>query len=218
MAIPRAAAVAELGWSPPDELDYAGFRARLDVATRWYRALGYEFATTEFRAPEPVAEFFRRSQQLETCTDRLVLNAEDDAPLDGERAVFLIDILNPCWIYRDVDLAQVAAIVATVGQLPFNFQIGAERASIELREPRTPDGELEVRLEGCTGELLAALPLQPAIASAGVTTLPRAVLESRPGRHDLCFSFTSDAVDPMWAIDSIELVRRERADTALARQ
>ena len=66
----------------------------------------------------------RYSQDLELCSNRIALNLEDDAPLTGPRAVFLVDIMNPCWIYRRADLTGVSAIEAGVGQVPFNFQIG----------------------------------------------------------------------------------------------
>ena len=38
------------------------------------------------------------------------------------RAVFSVDIQNPCWIYRGVDFDRVHSAVAAVGQLPFNFR------------------------------------------------------------------------------------------------
>jgi hexosaminidase len=206
MAVPRAAALAELGWSPPERLDFKGFRTRLESATGWYRALGYGFADTAFRAPPPVPARRRRSQELRTCSDKLVLNLEDDAPVHGERAVFLVDIMDPCWIFENANLSGITSIVATVGQFPFNFQIGKDRDAIRLRPPRSPEGELEIRIDGCTGELLAALPLAPAAGQTGVTRLPAATVAEHSGEHDLCLAFTGRGIDPMWAIESIELV------------
>ena len=40
MTWPRAAAVAELGWSPLERRDYADFRSRVAAATKWYRKVG----------------------------------------------------------------------------------------------------------------------------------------------------------------------------------
>ena len=82
---------------------------------------------------------------------------------------------------------------------------------------RRPEGELEMRLDGCDGELIASLPLAPAVASDAVTRLPPAAIQPRAGTHDLCLTFTGRGIDPMWAIDSIELARREYADDALSR-
>ncbi|HMN47265.1 MAG TPA: hypothetical protein PKE27_21990, partial [Povalibacter sp.] len=67
-------------------------------------------------------------------------------------------------------------------------------------------GELEVRLDSCEGEKLATLPLAPAVSSDTVTALPPAKIASRVGQHDLCFIFTRKSVDPIWVIDSIELI------------
>jgi hexosaminidase len=208
MAFPRAAAVAEVGWSPAGRLDYADFRRRVEAARSWYDAIGLKAADTAFGAADPTMPKRRRSQELRTCADKLVLNLEDDAPLRGPRAVFLVDIMQPCWIFERADLTGVTRIAATVGQFPFNFQIGRDRDAIHLRPPSTEEGELEIRLGGCEGELIASLPLAPAIANDGVTRLPSATIQPRTGPHDLCMTFTGRSIDPMWAIDSIELESR----------
>jgi hexosaminidase len=276
MAFPRAAAVAELGWSQPQAHDWADFSRRLAPWAARYRALGVKASDTgdevkveasldrpsntaivtlstrsafgdlrytlDGAAPTPASPRYSRplvvdlpanlqaaafdgdrllaapvvrrldplslrrkaSQELKTCSNKLVISLEDDAPLTGDRATFLIDIMNPCWIYPDADLTGIASITAAVGQVPFNFQIGADRAKIALRPPATPQGELEVRLDSCDGERIATLPLAPAAASPAVTELT-GVLPAREGRHDLCLTFTGRSIDPMWAIDWLQL-------------
>ncbi len=206
MAVPRAAAIAEIGWSPPGRLDFADFRGRLDTAIAWYRALGFGYADTEFRAEPAPPPRLRHSQQLKTCNEKLVLNLEDDAPLHGERAVFLVDILEPCWIFEGAELSGITSIAATVGQFPFNFQIGKDRDAIRLRAPRGADGELEVRVDGCEAPPIAVMPLGPAVGNMGVTRLPAAAITPHAGTYDLCFTFTGGTIDPMWAIESIELM------------
>ena len=152
------------------------------------------------------AEAARRrvSQQLRLCAGKLPLDLEDDAPFEGPRAVFLIDIMDPCWIYPQADLTGVSTLTVNVGQVPFNFQIGADRARIPLHPPRAPSGELEVRLDSCSGPVIAAPSLESAIHSTGVTTLTAGIGPQRGG-HDLCFLFTSRSVDPMWAINWVQL-------------
>jgi hexosaminidase len=140
---------------------------------------------------------------MKSCGEKLTLNLEDDAPAKGERAVFLTDILNPCWIYEGADLTGVVRIEAAVGQLPFNFQIGEDIEKIVFRPPATPEGELEVRA-GCEGPVLVALPLAPAARSNGVSVLSAPI--AGQGRQDLCFTFTQKGPDPMWAIDRVTLV------------
>jgi hexosaminidase len=204
MMFPRAAAIAELGWSPADRIDWQSFSARLPDQLARYRALGVRFA----EAPESVAEQpgRRSSHQLESCSQKILLSLEDDAPLQGERAVFLVDIMNPCWMYRAADLSEVGAIAASVGQVPFNFQIGDDIKKIPLRKPQSPAGELEVRIDGCEGEKIATLPLAPAVKSHAVTELPPVAVAKRTGPHDLCFTFTQAAVDPLWVLDAVQLV------------
>jgi hexosaminidase len=210
MTWPRAAALAELGWSPAERRDFADFQRRLPLEFGRYRALGIHFSETVFRAPRTVGPWERHmSQDLTTCTDKLVLNLEDDAPLQGPRAVFLIDIENPCWMLRVADLSRATRLTAAVGQVPFNFQIGRDIEAIRLRAPRTPAGELEVRVDGCEGEPLAVLPLAPAAGNDAVTVLPPVVLPpavlSLQGAHTLCFTFTQRTLDPLWAIDWVQL-------------
>jgi hexosaminidase len=207
MSFPRAAALAEVGWSQPQRLDWSDFRRRLPAEFERYRALGLAYSDDVFAPPRRVGPYDRHfSQDLKTCTDKLVLSLEDDAPIEGERAVFLIDIMNPCWILPAADLTRVSALRAAVGQIPFNFQIGKDIEAIKLNPPRTPAGELEVRLDGCEGAPLAVLSLEPAADNDAVTVLPAVPLSHLTGQHDLCLRFTQRTLDPMWAIDWVQLL------------
>ena len=145
------------------------------------------------------------SQDLRTCSDKVVLNLEDDAPRNGPRAVFLVDIENPCWLLPGADLTHAATLTAAVGQLPFNFQIGHDRDAIRLDTPRTAAGELEVRIDGCEGQPVAVLPLAPAADNDAVTILPAVPLPQFSGTHPLCLSFAQHGLDPLWAIDWVQL-------------
>jgi hexosaminidase len=91
-----------------------------------------------------------------------------------------------------------------VTRLPFNFQLGADAAKIALEAPKTPAGELEVRTGGCTGALVAVLPLARAAASDGVTVLG-GELPALGGRQDLCLTFTERKLDPMWVVGWVEV-------------
>jgi hexosaminidase len=206
MTWPRAAALAEVGWSPAARLDWPDFLQRLPAEFARLRLLGIHYSDDVFAPQRTVGPSERHmSQDLKTCTDRLVLSLEDDAPIEGARAVFLIDIMNPCWILPGADLSHAATLSAAVGQVPFNFQIGKDVEAIKLNPPRTLQGELEVRLDGCEGEPIAVLPLAPAADNDAVTVLPAVPLTGSPGPHDLCFRFTQGALDPLWAIDWVQL-------------
>lgn len=277
MAFPRAAALAEVAWSPVQGKDFADFARREAVELDRDHALGFASADSAYvpqlradtdgpgrarvelsnqigfgqirytldgseptprspafaaavETPAPVrlrARTFdgdravgsaldrrldaesldtRASQELKTCADKVTLNLEDDGPARGPRAVYLVDIVNPCWIWPKAELDGVRAITAAVGQLPFNFQFGDTPEAPKLRLPATADGELEVRADGCGGTPIAVLPLAPAVANPGVTILPSAPIRPLGGRHDLCFTFTGRGPDPLWAIDRVRLV------------
>ncbi|MGN6452092.1 MAG: beta-N-acetylhexosaminidase [Steroidobacteraceae bacterium] len=206
MSWPRAAALAEIGWSAAERRDYADFVRRLPFEFDRYRALGIAFSADVFAPPRVLGPWDQHmSQDLATCTDKDVLNLEDDAPLKGPRAVFLIDIENPCWMLPAAALTGARKLTAAVGQVPFNFQIGHDIEAIQLRPPRTPAGELEVRLDSCEAEPLAVLPLAAAAGNDAVTVLPSVELPALHGTHTLCFSFTQRGLDPMWAIDWVQL-------------
>jgi hexosaminidase len=204
MIFPRAAAIAEVGWSPAARIDWQSFSARMPAQLARYQSLGVGFA----RASAPAVERpgHRTSHELESCSRKILLSLEDDAPVQGDRAVFLVDLMNPCWIYRAADLSEIGGIAASVGQVPFNFQIGDDVKKIPLRKPHTAAGELEVRIDGCEGEKIATLPLAPAVKNHAVTELPPAAIATRTGPHDLCFMFTQAAVDPLWVLDAVQLV------------
>lgn len=146
----------------------------------------------------------RLSSQLKLCTDKVPLTMIDDAPVDlAKRPMMFVDVLNPCWIWEGADLAKGAAFSARISQIPFNFQVGADRDKILLRTPATPSGELEVRA-GCEGEKLAVLPLGKASANPGLSTIAGR-LPARPGKVDLCLTFTAKSVDPFWVIERVTL-------------
>jgi len=206
MTWPRAAALAEVGWSPPGRLDWSDFTVRLPAEFRRLKSLGVHYSDDVFAPPRSVGPHDRHmSQDLKTCTGKLVLSLEDDAPIEGARAVFLIDIMNPCWMLPAVELSPTSRLTVAVGQVPFNFQIGKDIEAIKLDAPRTAAGELEVRLDSCDGDPVALLPLAPAADNDAVTELPPVSVPGARGAHDLCFRFTQRTLDPMWAIDWVQL-------------
>jgi hexosaminidase len=203
MAFPRALALAETGWSPEGRKNWPDFLERLKPELAREAALGEVHGSTPFDPPAILDAHSRTSQELKLCSQGISLNLEDDAPVRGDRARFLVDIMNPCWIWSAADLTGVRQIEVSVGQVPFNFQIGDAIDKIHFRPPATASGELEVR-DGCAGPLVASLPLAPALASQAVTRLS-APLPEMSGPHDLCFSFTQARIEPLWVLDRVTL-------------
>jgi hexosaminidase len=206
MAFPRALAVAELGWSPRATHNWADFSRRAQADVGRLRRMGFPAAESAWRSETPPSLTRRESRELETCGNALTIALEDDAPVRGDRAIFLTDIMNPCWKWPQAHLDGVTKLKVSVGQLPFNFQIGDDVKKIPLAPPRTPDGELEIRLDGCTGAPAVVIPLAPAVRNPAVTELT-APLPATAGRHDLCLTFTRAKVDPIWAVGAVELVK-----------
>jgi hexosaminidase len=151
----------------------------------------------------------RDSHDLELCSDGIGLLLEPaGSGASGARAAnppLAVDIMNPCWIDRGVDLSTGPSITAAVARLPFNYEIGADTAKIRVGDSRTAEGELEIHVDGCDAPARVLLPLAPAASTPGVTTLPAQRLPRLPGRHDLCLRFARPRLDPLWAIDWVEV-------------
>jgi hexosaminidase len=292
MALPRAAAVAEVGWSGPEHRRWPDFLERLVPMFARYRAFGLNYADSVF-APaaqisrgadglsvilsnqaqrsiqaqgavgeirytldgsEPSAEsaryatplavaagaelraatfvgtgqvsrpwvlnldahtaLRRDSHDLEQCGDGIGLLLEpgahtgsgaENAGSSAANAPLAVDIMNPCWIDRAVDLSSGPRIVAAVAPFPFNFEIGADAAKIRVGDARTAEGELEVHVDGCNEPAIATLPLAAAVGNASVTELAAQRLPAMPGRHDVCLRFARPRLDPQWALDWVEI-------------
>ena len=151
--------------------------------------------------------FLRREEdELTLCSADLAIKLDDDWPIDGERANFLVDIIKPCWIYQAPDMKGVIGLEIGVGNLPYNFQIGDMINTVDLKTPQTDVGEIVVYRDSCDGGAeLARLPLAPAVRSYGVTVL-KADLPPAPDAKALCFHVAAAHYDPIWAIDHVQLV------------
>lgn len=205
MTFPRAAAIAELGWTPAARRGWEDFARRVPVLYPLYETMGMAYARPSAAPAAPGDS--RESRELKLCGEAIPIVIEDDGPVQGERALFAVDIQQPCWIFEDANLAGVQALEVRVGQIPFNFQIGAARDKILFAKPQTPEGELEVRLDNCEGEIIARLPVAPAAQRVGTTDLPAAQIAGREGTHDLCLRFAQPALEPIWVLDRVRLVR-----------
>ncbi|WP_417451050.1 beta-N-acetylhexosaminidase [Kordiimonas sp.] len=151
---------------------------------------------------------FRNEDELALCSADLAIKLDDDWPRDGERANFLIDIVKPCWVYEAPDMAGVTGVRISVGNLPYNFQIGDLINKVELKEPQTEAGEIVVFKDSCdSGMELARLPLEVASKHYGVTTL-EAPLEGAAEAQALCFQVAASHYEPLWALDWVQLERR----------
>jgi hexosaminidase len=146
----------------------------------------------------------RSSHELELCSNGVGLLLEPGGEGSSDHRPLALDIMNPCWIYRDVDLAKGPQVLAAVAALPFNYELGLDTAKIRVGDNRTPEGELEVHVDGCDTATFSVLPLAAA-ANRRLTQLPAQRLPPLPGRHDLCLRFARPRLDPLWALDWVEI-------------
>jgi hexosaminidase len=144
----------------------------------------------------------RASQDLRLCNPGLALNLEGEADAAGPHA-YLTNPQDACWIYPAADLTGVEALTVTFARLPFNFSLDAGHNTVTLHPPRQSAGELEVREDGCQTDPVAVAAVPP--GAPGVRGEIRLALPPRTGLHDLCFSFTAAAIDPMLALDVVQL-------------
>lgn len=121
------------------------------------------------------------------------------------QGVYRIDIFDPCWIYPRADLGAMRRLEVAAAALPYNFQLWKDADKVVVRSPAAPSGELQVRQDSCAGEMLSTIAL-PGAATKQDTAILEATLPQRSGVHDLCFVFTRATVDPMWAIDTVQLL------------
>ncbi|WP_368563407.1 family 20 glycosylhydrolase [Pseudoxanthomonas sp. UTMC 1351] len=149
----------------------------------------------------------RTDEELQMCSSGLMLRLEDDGPADGERAIFNVDIFNPCWLWSGADLTDIASIKVRAGRMPYYFQLHKDEANRKFRAPKSAHGELEIHA-GCDGELLASVPLPAEPDSSGFVDLKADLPADLTGRRDLCITFTGDTRPTMWVLDRVTLQPR----------
>ena len=145
----------------------------------------------------------RSDEQLAMCTNQLMLRLEDDGPREGERAIFNVDIFNPCWTWKQAPLAGIGAITVRAGRIPYFFQLAHDEPHRTFKPAKTANGELELHA-GCDGPALAVLPMPAQPDADGFVTL-RAPLRNAPATADLCLWFTGDTRPAMWVLDRVTL-------------
>ncbi len=146
----------------------------------------------------------RSDEELAMCTGQLMLRLEDDGPRLGERAIFNVDIFNPCWTWTHAPLAGIGAVEVRAGRIPYFFQLAHDEPHRTFKPAKTAHGELELHA-GCNGPLLASLPMPEKADADGFVTL-RARLRDAPADAELCLWFTGDTRPAMWVLDRVTLL------------
>lgn len=149
----------------------------------------------------------RHSEALRSCVGEkgLVLRLEDDGPREGARAVFTVDIFQPCWRWPQAQLDGIDSVEVRAGRIPYYFQLAHDEPKRRFEKARSAHGEMLIRRGDCTGKVLAQVPLPAQTDADGFVTLRAALPKGTSGTGDLCINFTGDTRPAMWVLDEVTL-------------
>ncbi len=152
----------------------------------------------------------RRDEQLGLCPGegQLLLRLEDDGPADGARAIFNVNIFNPCWLWKGADMDGIARVRVRAGQIPYYFQLAHDEPKRIFAPARSAHGEMDILNGQCDGKPLATVKLPAKPDTDGFITLEAALPRSLKGSQDLCVRFTGDTRPTMWVLDELTLLPR----------
>ncbi|MDR3387531.1 MAG: family 20 glycosylhydrolase [Rudaea sp.] len=196
--------------TPPSAAS-AAYRAPVSLALpAWISAVafaqGRALAAPEARVLDAGSLARLNSDALLPCKPGLGLPLRLPGPVrGGGEAVYRVDIFDPCWIYPHADLDNMRRLEVIAAALPYNFQLWKDADKVVLRPGAAPAGELQVRKDTCDGDVLDTIAL-PAATTRQDTAQLQATLPHGGGVHDLCLFFTRARIDPMWAIDTVQLL------------
>jgi hexosaminidase len=149
----------------------------------------------------------RHSEALRSCVGEkgLVLRLEDDGPREGARAVFTVDIFQPCWRWPQAQLDGIGSVEVRAGRIPYYFQLAHDEPKRRFEKARSAHGEMLIRRGDCTGKVLAQVPLPAQTDADGFVTLRAELPKGTSGTGDLCINFTGDTRPAMWVLDKVTL-------------
>jgi hexosaminidase len=124
--------------------------------------------------------------------------------------VFDVNLFDSCWLYPKARLDGVGRIEVSAARLPRNYGLAHEIVKVMSHPAATPYGELSIRAGRCGGPVIATLPLPDPKAGGDVHLALNAALTPRTGEEDLCLIFTAPIDGPLYAIDKVELVARNK--------
>ena len=200
-AFPRLAALAEVLWSPQRSLDWNSFQARLPAQLARYARADVAYA----RAPAPVRDINTlqlNSDELKSCANGLALRIQGDSDGRQQGPIYRVDLMNPCWIFPQVDLGKLAHIRIEAGHIPWYFALWHDQAKVVTRESTSGADELQLRIDDCSGPVFTAVPLRVEHAQQETLDVP----VDATGVHDVCFAFATRTHDPFWLVDFAQLV------------
>jgi hexosaminidase len=196
MAFPRAAALAELGWSQPSHQKWLkkwpDFLMRLQAALKRDETFSLQPAPIKMDAPPSIMPDYRDNHHLKSCKDDILLNLASI-----NQSTSLVNIIEPCWIWNDVNFHQIDKIDIELYRHQFNFQL------IDPLPQVFNKASLEIHLDQCEGALIAdyELPDESLLQKLSIKIPPLI------GSHTLCIKTVRREDSPLWLLHSIFLER-----------
>lgn len=197
LVYPRAAAIAEVGWTPREKLSWPDFESRMAVQKSRYRLLGLKAsdAAGDGSTVDPPDPARKSSLALSFCDPNTTgFVQETPAGAAGDFARVMTTYSYSCWLDKGVDLSNARRIEISLVHLPFNQRLGSAHPVAKFAPPRTPQGEIEVRLDRLDGPVLVSLPLA-GFADDKARTVLSGEFTSPGGVHDLYFVTTGEDID-----------------------
>ncbi|MCD7099967.1 family 20 glycosylhydrolase [Stenotrophomonas sp. MMGLT7] len=161
-------------------------------------------------ALDPASLLRREEAAMDECpaANGPALRLAGSAGTDGRRPLFNVDIMTPCWLWKNAPTAGIGAVRVHAARLPYTFRLSPEEEKRRRFLPAaSANGELDIRAGGCDGPVVASVPM-PAATPADGTIQVQAPLAATDGRQDLCIRFSGDTRPAIWALDRVELLPR----------
>jgi hexosaminidase len=121
--------------------------------------------------------------------------------------VYDVDLLNSCYVYPRALLSGATALELNIARLARNFGLANHKNQLKSYPARTRFGELVVYQDRCEGGAEMARVALPDPARSEARQAVEAVIAPTNGEHDLCFVFTAPPSGPLYAIDTVRLMR-----------
>ena len=174
-------------------------QGRVTLRAATFGAAGFDLAMPRTQVLDASTLLSRDGSQLASCSNEPGMRLDGSQPAQGSRAVYKLDVGNMCWLWDHASLQGSKHVTLTVGRVAWRF--GDEAQGAAVRPKASPAGEFEIRVDSCTGPLLASLPLAPAVRGNGQRELNAEIYESMLNdARDLCIFATGDPRDGQWVL------------------
>jgi len=160
---------------------------------------GFNLAAPRTQVLDASTLLSRDGSALVSCSSQPGTRLGGKQPAQGPRPVYKADIGNMCWLWPGAPLTGIQRVTLTVGRVAWRF--GDEAREAIVRPKASLAGEFEIHADSCTGPLLAALPISPAVRGDGQNELNATLSTSQlSDAHNLCIFATGDPRDGQWVL------------------